>query len=124
MPQSRMPGLYEGRKWTVEVYSPLRPSTDPMEIMQATSGRRDLITWGGKGGKRVAGRLPGRSGKRRDARAARKHAWLWVRDDGVVLQHRIAVLDSTLTFVRMPAEQGHAMDQEFRRACVAFSRQC
>lgn len=117
MPQSRMPGLHEGRKWTVEVYSPLRPSTDPMEIMQAKVVGRDLITWGGK--VENAWLVVYRGDPGSDVtRAGKEHAWLWVRDDGVVLQHRIAVLDSTLTFVRMPAEQGHALDQEFRERAL------
>ncbi len=112
MPQSRMPGLREGQKWTIEVYSPLRPPTDPMEILQAEVVGRDLISWGGdlenawlvvyRGD---PGAKVGRSGKER--------AWLWVRDDGVVLQHRMAVFDGTLTFVRLPSGKELELERRF-----------
>ncbi len=110
MPQSQMPGLREGRKWTVEVYSPLRPRTDPMEIMQAEVVGRDLLTWAGQveNAWLVIYRGDPGSGV---GRAEKEHAWLWVRDDGVVLQHRIALLDSTLTFVRMPDGGGYDLQQ-------------
>ena len=39
-PQATLPGLYEGRRWTVPVYSPLRPGQSPIEILHAEVGRR------------------------------------------------------------------------------------
>ena len=72
-----------------------------MDIMQAEVVGRDLITWD----KRVqnAWLVVYRGDPGSDAaRAGKEHAWLWVRDDGVVIQHRIAALDGSLTFVRMP----------------------
>ncbi len=112
MPQSRMPGLWEGRKWTVEVYSPLRPHSDPMEIMQAEVVGRDLITWGGQ--VENAWLVVHRGDPGGDVgRAGKEHAWLWVRDDGVVLQHRIAVLDGALTFVRAPSWRVDELEQQF-----------
>ena len=115
MPQSRMPGLHEGRKWTVEVYSPLRPRTDPMEIMQAEVVGRDLITWDRSVENAWLVVYRGDPGSDA-ARAGKEHAWLWVRDDGVVLQHRIAALDGSLTFVRMPDAKGSELQQLFLAA--------
>lgn len=110
MPQSRMPGLREGRKWTVEVYSPLRPRTDPMEIMQAEVVGRAPITWDDQVEEPWLVVYRGDPGSN-VGRAGKEHAWLWVRDDGVVLQHKIAVLDGALTFLRMPDEKGHELQQ-------------
>ncbi len=53
--------------------------------------------------------------------SGKENAWLWVRDDGVVLQHRIALLDGTLTFVRMPAGAGHELQQLFREQSLTAS---
>lgn len=119
MPQSRMPGLREGRKWTVEVYSPLRPRTSPMEIMQAEVVGRDLITWNGHLENPWLVVYRGDPGSD-VARAGKEHAWLWVRDDGVVLQHRISVLDGSLTFLRMPDDQSRELQKLFERHSSDF----
>ena len=113
MPQSRLPGLYEGRKWTVEMYSPLRPRSAPMEIMQAEVVGRDLITWNGR--VQNVWKVVYRGDPGGDvARAGREHAWLWVRDDGMVLQHRISVLDGAFTFVRMQDANASELLKLFR----------
>lgn len=113
MPQSRMPGLYRGRKWTVEVYSPIRPRTETMEIMQAEVVGRDLIPWGGKFEHVWLVVYRGDPGGD-ISHAGKERVWLWVRDDGVVLQHRITVLDGSLTFVRMQDEEAPEFRQMLR----------
>src|SRR5262249_42781241 len=44
-PQASMPGLRVGQTWTVPLYSPFRPPTSPMEILQAVVEQQDPITW-------------------------------------------------------------------------------
>lgn len=44
-PQATLPGLSEGRRWTVPVYSPLRPRQIPIEILHAVVGREESIFW-------------------------------------------------------------------------------
>ena len=44
-PQATLPGLYEGRRWTVPVYSPLRPRHTPIEILHAVVGGEESVFW-------------------------------------------------------------------------------
>ncbi len=114
MPQPQMPGLWKGRKWTVEMYSPLLPRTNPVQILQAEVVGRDHITWSGQLEnawlvvyRGDPGDGVGREGKER--------VWLWVRDDGMVLKHKIALLDGTLAFVRLPPGQESELDRIVQR---------
>ena len=44
-PQATLPGLVAGRRWTVPVYSPLRPAQSPIEILHADVGGSETIVW-------------------------------------------------------------------------------
>ncbi len=44
-PQATLPGLIPGRRWTVPVYSPLRPAQSPIEILHAEVGGSETIVW-------------------------------------------------------------------------------
>lgn len=44
-PQATLPDLYEGRRWTVPVYSPLRPRHTPIEILHAVVGAEESVFW-------------------------------------------------------------------------------
>lgn len=44
-PQATLPGLYEGRRWTVPVFSPLRPRQSPIEILHAVVGGEESVFW-------------------------------------------------------------------------------
>ena len=99
-PQTVMPGLRVGQAWTVPLYSPFRPASSPIEILQARVERTEPITWGGR---RVRVKLivyrgdPG-SGLVGDASRGR----VWVDEDGVVIRQEITVLRSRLRFSRLP----------------------
>ncbi|MHB8900444.1 MAG: hypothetical protein ACYC6Y_16960 [Thermoguttaceae bacterium] len=113
MPQSRMPGLRPGQHWTVEVYSPLRSPTDPVEIMEAEVVGRDPISWGG--GLEQAWLVIYRTDRGgRSGRTGNERARLWVRDDGVVLRQEFVLLDDTMTFVRVSQAGAAAMEQSYR----------
>lgn len=44
-PQATLPDLYEGRRWTVPMYSPLRPRQAPIEILHAVVGGEESMFW-------------------------------------------------------------------------------
>ena len=44
-PQASLPGLYEGRRWTIPVYSPLRPGRSPIEVLHADVGPEEALYW-------------------------------------------------------------------------------
>ena len=102
-PQSLMPGLRVGQKWTVPMYSPFRAPSDPIEILQAAVEREDYITWGGR---RVRSRVivyrpDAGSGLTNNEPRGR----VWVGDDGLVLRQEVTILRSHLQFVRLSDDE-------------------
>lgn len=99
-PQGYLPGLRVGQTWTMPSYSPFRPSSDPMEILQATVERIEDIHWNGNtveaflveyradpgAGLMTVGETRGR---------------LWVRSDGLVMRQEISVMNTKLLFTRL-----------------------
>ena len=103
-PQSKLPGLRTGQTWTVPVYSPLRPSNNPLEILHATVEGTDPIIWGGRTEEAwlvVYRSDPGFGLGSSDSPRGR----LWVRRDGTVLKQQVMILDSTMTFVRLTEQR-------------------
>lgn len=100
-PQVRLPDLRVGQSWTMPVYSPLRPPTSPLEILQATVERQEKIRWNESlvpAMVVVFRGVPGSgltNGQQVRARA-------WVGPDGNVLEHEIRLLSSRLSFERLP----------------------
>lgn len=99
-PQTVLPGLYDGRTWTVPVYSPLWPSKNPLKIVRATVEGMEPIFWDGRMEDvwMVILRDEG-SGDPDDERSLQGR--MWVRRDGAVLQQQARLSNSTVTFVRM-----------------------
>lgn len=109
-PQAYLPGLRVGQIWTMPSYSPLRPSSDPMEILQATVERTEDIHWNGNtveahlvvyradpgAGLMTVGETRGR---------------LWVRADGLVMRQEISVMNTKLLFTRLSTEKGARIAQ-------------
>jgi hypothetical protein len=103
-PQAYLPGLRVGQTWTMPSYSPLRPSRDPMEILQATVERTEDIHWNGNtveahlvvyrtdpgAGLMTVGETRGR---------------LWVRADGLVMRQEITVMNTKLLFTRLNGDK-------------------
>jgi hypothetical protein len=107
-PQTDLPGLREGQKWNVQIYSPLRPPNSPMEILQASVEESKTILWNGRlvetwlvvyRGDPGAGTV--------NARTARGR--VWVLDDGTVLRQEVTLFGSTMTFVRLSAAEAAAL---------------
>jgi hypothetical protein len=90
------------------VFSPFRPPSSPLEILQATVERTENIVWNGEP---VSARLVVyRSDAGSGLLAARKpRGKLWVRSDGLVLKQQVTALNSDLTFVRLPANEARSL---------------
>lgn len=103
-PQTHLPGLRQGQTWTVELYSPLHPPTEPLEVLRVTVESMESIAYGGK---RTDAWLvvyrsdPGASGRG----AGSVRGKMWVSREGTVLQQQATLFKSTLTFTRMPDEE-------------------
>ncbi|MEE8452067.1 MAG: hypothetical protein V3R99_09140 [Thermoguttaceae bacterium] len=110
-PQSQLPGLRAGQTWTVPVYSPLRPSGSPLEILYATVEGTDPIIWDGRMEHAwlvVYRSDPGVGLGSNDSPRGR----LWVRRDGTVLKQQVMIIDSTMTFVRLTDKQAAKLAAE------------
>lgn len=98
-PQPRLPGLKVGQSWTMPVYSPLAPQNRPVEILQATVKRQELLPWNGAVVRTllVTYRQDTGAGLTADAEP---QARAWVRADGAVLQQEVQWFGAWLRFVR------------------------
>jgi len=94
-PQATMPGLYEGRSWTVPVYSPIRPGHAPIEILHADVGPESTLFW-------EDGLVRVHVVSYREDPSARREprCRLWVDLSGRVLKQEAAMLGSKMTFLR------------------------
>ena len=98
-PQATMTGLYDGRRWTVPVYSPLRAGSSPIEILHAEVGPEETIYWEG----RLVRVHP--VAYREDPAGHREpRSRLWVDRTGRVLRQEATLLGSKLSFVRRSDE--------------------
>lgn len=103
-PEGRLPGLREGQSWSVEVFSPLRPPNEPMELLRATVEGLEPILWGGQPVDTwlvVYRNDPGAAA----SRTRRERGRMWVDPKGAVLRQQVEVLGSHLSFVRMTDRQ-------------------
>lgn len=103
-PQSQLPGLRAGQKWTVPVYSPLWPAKTPMEIVQAKVEALEPIAWSGQVERcwLVVYRNDSGSGS---AENQTPRGRLWVRRDGTVLRQQVLLFDSIITFDRLDEDE-------------------
>lgn len=99
IPEPRLLQVYVGRKWQQEIYSPFRPPSDSLEILQAEVVEED---WFDKRGQRIRARKieframsPAGVATDNTLRAA-----LWVSEDGTVLRQDLHLMDTTLRFER------------------------
>jgi hypothetical protein len=103
-PHTVLPGLRVGQSWTVPLYSPFRPPTSPIEILQARVESAERFTWCGQpvDSKLIVYRGDPGSGLSSDESRGR----MWVRDrDGVVLAQEVTVLRSRMQFSRLPEQK-------------------
>jgi hypothetical protein len=98
-PQASLPGLYEGRRWTIPVYSPLRPGHSPIEILHADVGPEEALYWE-DGLVRVHV-----VAYREDPSSHREpRCRLWVDRSGRVLKQEAMLFGTRMTFLRRTDE--------------------
>jgi hypothetical protein len=103
-PQARLPNLKVGQSWTVPVYSPLRPPTNPMEILHATVERSDPIVLRSQvmPALLVVFRTDPGAGL---TSSQSERAKAWVGLDGTVLKQELLMLEAKLTFERLSPDE-------------------
>jgi len=103
-PQATLPGLHEGRRWTVPTYSPLRAGRSPLEILHAEVGSEETVYWEGSlvHANVVAYRDDPTSDREPRCR-------LWVDRTGRVLRQEAGLLGAEVVFVRRSDEEAARM---------------
>jgi len=94
-PQATLPGLYKSRRWTVPIYSPLRPGHAPIEILHAEVTGEESIFW-----EDVLVRVDVVQYRSDPTSHHEPRCRLWVDRSGRVLKQESALLGSKLVFVR------------------------
>ncbi|MFO0792146.1 MAG: hypothetical protein U0805_22035 [Pirellulales bacterium] len=99
IPDPKLLQIYVGRKWQQEVYSPFRPPTNPLEIMQAeVVEERDIDHRGERiHARKIEYRSLSSAGVSTDNTL---HAVVWVADDGMVLRQELNLMAAKLRFER------------------------
>lgn len=103
-PQATLPGLHQGRRWTVPVYSPLRAGRSPLEILHAEVGSEETIYW--EGSLVQAHVVTYRDDPTSDREPRCR---LWVDRSGRVLRQEAALLGTEVVFVRRSDEEAARM---------------
>jgi hypothetical protein len=94
-PQAMMPGLHEGQRWTLPVYSPLRAGSSPLQILHAEVGPEETLYWDGR-----LVRVHVVSYREDPSSHKEPRCRLWVDRSGRVLKQEAAMLGSRLSFLR------------------------
>lgn len=103
-PDGRMPGMYVGRKWKMQVFSPFRPPTDPMELVEAEVVASELIQY--NGGTVTARRIEFRRLQSAGVASGNDvRGVLWVAEDGTVLRQTVSIFDAKVRFERMEGDR-------------------
>jgi len=109
-PQASLPGLFEGRRWTIPVYSPLRPGHSPIEILHADVGPEEALYWE-DGLVRVHV-----VAYREDPSSHREpRCRLWVDRSGRVLKQEAMLFGTRMTFLRRSDEAAAWLAAESER---------
>lgn len=115
-PDGRMPGMYVGRRWKSDVFSPFRPPTDPVELIEGEVVRTEVIRYEGgtESVRRVEFRRLSSAGV---ASENEIRAIVWVREDGTVLRQEVNMLDAKVRFDRV---QGDDAEQDVERELASW----
>jgi hypothetical protein len=106
-PQATLPGLYRNRRWTVPIYSPLRPGHAPIEILHAFVAGEELMAWGDEVVSVHVVHYSDDPSAHREPRCR-----LWVDQSGRVLRQESAILGSRLSFLRLPDDDALRLVEE------------
>ncbi len=99
IPEPKLLQVYVGRKWQQEVYSPFRPPSDSLEVLQAEVVEESWFE--GHGERRRARKIEFRVMSPAGVAADNTlRAVVWVGDDGTVLRQDLYLMDTKLRFER------------------------
>ncbi len=99
-PQGWLPNLRVGQNWTAPIYSPFRPRSKAVEILEAAVEREEWIVWQGRTVACLV--VVYRSDAGAGGSGDRTRGKVWVRRDGLVLRQEVDLLGSQLVFERVP----------------------
>jgi hypothetical protein len=103
-PQTQLPGLRAGQSWSVPVYSPLLPTSGPLEIIYATVEEIEPILWNGETYDTWV--VVYRSEPKSETGAHQTpRGKLWVRRDGTVLKQQVLFFDTLISFIRLSDDE-------------------
>lgn len=106
-PQATLPGLYEGRRWKVPIYSPLRPGQAAIDVLHAEVGPEEAMFWENR---LVRVRIVT---YRDDPTSSREpRCTMWVDLEGRVLRQDALLLGSALSFLRRSDEAAVRLREE------------
>ncbi len=94
-PQATMLGISQGQHWTVPIYSPLRPSHKPIEILYASVAGHEALHFDDQ---LVNADIVNYRSTPNDHQPPRSR--IWVAPHGKVLQHESTILGAKLLFMR------------------------
>jgi hypothetical protein len=99
IPEPKLLQVYVGRKWQQEVFSPFRPPTSSMEILQAEVVEEGKIEHRGETvhARKIEFRTLTAAGVTADNTL---RAVVWVAEDGTVLRQDVHLMNAKLRFVR------------------------
>lgn len=108
-PQATLPGLAEGRRWSVPVYSPLRPGRSPLQILHARVETEENLFWENR-----LARVHVVTYREDPSSPREPRCRLWVDRSGRVLKHESAILGSKLEFVRRSDDEAARLAMALR----------
>lgn len=99
-PDGRMPGMYVGRRWKMQVFSPFRPPNDPVELIEGEVVGEEVIRFGRstENVRRVEFRRLDSAGI---ASGNEVRGTIWVKEDGTVVRQEVNMLSAKARFDRV-----------------------
>jgi hypothetical protein len=105
-PQATLPGLFEGRRWTVPVYNPLRTGKSALDVLHAEVMGEETMFWDDH---LVRVNLVCYRDDPSSHHPPRTR--LWVDRSGRVLKQESAMLGAQLTFLRRSDEAAETLSE-------------
>lgn len=108
-PQATMPGLSQGKRWTVPVYNPLRGANGALEVLHAEVVREETLFWEDR-----LVRVDLVVYRDDPSEHHEPSVRIWVDRSGRVLKQESAMFGSTLTFQRRSDEAAEQLAATLR----------
>ena len=116
-PQANMPGISQGQRWIVPIYSPLRPSKQPIELVYAHVAGKETLRFDNQS---ITTDIVNYRTTPDDHRQPRSR--IWVDPHGQVLQHESIILGERLLFLRSPESVALSLKNRLEQATKHFTK--